>query len=179
MKSLLLLLLMLPALACAQACPPLLDQRVETLDEHEPVQLCERYAGKVLLIVNTASRCMFTPQYEGLESLYEQYREEGLVVLGFPSNDFGNQEPGSEAEVKQFCSLTYEVKFPMFSKTTVIGNSASPLYRELAAAAGEAPGWNFHKYLIGRDGRLIDSFASNIKPQSEQLQSAIRQALAQ
>lgn len=178
MRVLLLLLMLLPSSLWAASCGALLDRTVETLDRHEPVQLCERYGGKVLLIVNTASRCMYTPQYEGLERLYERFRGEGLVVLGFPSNDFANQEPGTEAQVKRFCSLTYDVKFPMFSKTRVKGADASPLYRALAAEAGEAPGWNFHKYLIGRDGRLIGSYASHIEPESQRLLSAINEAVS-
>jgi len=165
-----------PALA-EETCPQLLNHSVATLLDHQPVNLCTAYRGKVLLIVNTASRCAYTRQYEGLEKLYKNFRGKGLVVLGFPSNDFGNQESGTEAEVKSFCSLTYDVKFPMFAKSHVRAGSASPFYASLAAAAGQHPQWNFHKYMIGRDGHLLASYASNVEPDSKMLDAAIRYAL--
>jgi len=179
MRNLLWITLMFSSPALAEVpCPQLLKHTVETLVEHQPVNLCTAYRGKVLLVVNTASRCGYTHQYKGLEALYSDFRGQGLVVLGFPSNDFGNQEPGSEAEVKSFCSLTYDVKFPMFAKSHVrAGGNASPLYASLAAAAGQYPQWNFHKYLIGRDGSMLASYASDTEPDSKKLLSAIMQAL--
>lgn len=139
--------------------------------------LCEVYAGKVLLVVNTASRCAFTGQYEGLENLYAEYQSKGLEVVGFPSNDFGNQEPGDEQSIKKFCRLTYGVKFPMYAKTRVKGEDADPFYAALARAAGHSPRWNFHKYLIDRQGRLVGSYSSFVKPQSETLTKAIEKLL--
>jgi len=159
-------------------CAPLLDFSVKQLNGNEVVHLCETYKHKVLLVVNTASKCGFTPQYEGLEKLYSNLKGEGFAVLGFPSNDFGNQEPGSEAKVQAFCRLTYDVKFPMFSKTSVKQGQASPFYTALEQASGEAPRWNFHKYLIGRDGKLIASFPSNVTPEDSNLLSAIITAIA-
>jgi len=159
------------------SCPPLLDFNVKQLNGDEIVHLCEAYQHKVLLVVNTASKCGFTPQYEGLEKLYSNLKDEGFAVLGFPSNDFGNQEPGSEAKVQAFCRLTYDVKFPMFGKTSVIKGQASPFYTALEQASGEAPRWNFHKYLIGRDGKLIASFASSVTPDDKNLLSAIVTAI--
>jgi len=127
------------------------------------------YRGKVLLIVNVASRCGFTPQYRGLEELYKTYGERGLVVLGFPSNQFGGQEPGSEGEIAQFCSTNYGVTFPMFSKIEVNGEGAHPLYRYLKSERGgllgsEAIKWNFTKFLVDRDGKVVDRFAPSTKP---------------
>lgn len=155
----------------------LLDHDVRLLGSDDVVNLQEAYAGKVVLIVNTASKCAFTDQYEGLEALYAKYRERGLVVLGFPSNDFGGQEPGSEAQIKDFCRLTYSVKFPMFAKTTVKKGKADPLFTGLAEAAGRYPKWNFHKYLVGRDGRLVDNYLSFTAPDSGRLTNAIEALL--
>ncbi len=178
MRHLLWTALMFSSHALAEnSCPPLLKHTLETLEDHKPVNFCTAYLGKVLLVVNTASRCAYTRQYQGLGKLYNDFRERGLVVLGFPSNDFGHQEPGTETEIRSFCSLTYDVTFPMFAKSHVREGLASPFYRSLAAASGEYPQWNFHKYLIGRDGRLITSFASHIEPNSQKLISAITQAL--
>jgi glutathione peroxidase len=132
----------------------------------EVVKLCEAYRGKVVLIVNTASKCAYTDQYAGLEALYERYRDRGLVVLGFPSNDYGGQEPGTEKQIKTFCRLTYSVKFPMFEKTHAREDLADPLYRKLGSLAGEYPRWNFHKYLLDRDGKLVGSFPSAVRPDS-------------
>ena len=139
------------------ACPEVLDFEFRPLGSEQQQSLCEQYAGKVLLVVNTASFCGFTPQYEGLEALYSRYRDQGLVVLGFPSNDFA-QEPGSEAEIKQFCELTYGVEFPMFEKVHVSGMDIHPFYKNLAQRSGYPVGWNFHKYLIDRRGEQINSF---------------------
>ena len=171
-----LLLSSLPALASA-ACPAVLDHRLSTL-QGKPDDLC-RHAGKVVLIVNTASYCGYTPQYQGLEALYQKYREKGLVVLGFPSNDFGKQEPGTNAEVADFCERTFKVKFPMYEKSVVSGAEASPLYKQLAqASAGTAPKWNFHKYLVGRDGTVIANYPSKVKPDDPDLTGALEKALA-
>ena len=135
------------------------------------------YKGKVLLVVNTASYCGFTAQYDGLEKLYARLRDEGLVVVGFPSNDFGDQEPGNSQEIAEFCRLTYGVQFPMFAKATVVGANVSPFYAQLAKAAGEPPRWNFHKYLIDRSGRQVLSFGSRVKPDDPALLARIDQFL--
>jgi len=159
------------------ACPALLNKTFPRLQDDAPQNLCQ-YAGKVLLVVNTASYCGFTPQYEGLEKLYADYSAQGLVVLGFPSNDFGEQEPGKSKEIADFCYNTYGVKFPMFSKTVVSGTEMNPLFAELIKAGGSAPRWNFYKYLIGRDGKFIDSYASMTTPQSNRITGDIKKALA-
>lgn len=160
----------------AENCPVLLDRTIPGLLDGKPRSLCE-YSGRVLLIVNTASRCGFTRQYEGLEKLQDRFGARGLTVLGFPSNDFGNQEPGSDKDIAQFCSMTYGVKFPMFTKTSVTGSKKHPLYADLSRVSGVEPAWNFHKYLIGRDGSTIASFPSNAAPESPELIAAIEAAL--
>jgi glutathione peroxidase len=157
----------------AKECSPLLDFNLRTLNDKEVVNLCEKYQGKVLLVVNTASRCAYTDQYDSLEKLYSQYRDDGLVVLGFPSNDFGNQEPGTEKEIQAFCRLTYAVDFPMFSKTRVTEKNADPFYKKLGEESGVYPRWNFHKYLIGKDGQLVANYRSNMDPLDKQLVQAI------
>jgi len=160
-----------------QNCSPLLDHTAEKLVSGEPVNLCDAYSGKVVFIVNTASKCAFTPQYEALEGLYEKYREKGLVVLGFPSNDFGHQEPGSEEQIREFCRMTYGVQFPMFSKTRVVKSNADPLFRSLGDAAGRYPSWNFHKYLIDRQGRLARDFPSSTSPADSRFVEEIEKLL--
>ena len=165
------------ASAAGTTCPATLDFDKRTLAGEESVNLCERYLGKVVLVVNTASKCGFTYQYEGLESLYARYRERGLVVLGFPSNDFAGQEPGSEAQIAEFCRSTYGVQFPMFEKTHAAEANADPLYRTLAELAGEYPGWNFHKYLLDREGNLVESFPTRVEPQSAEVVMAIEALL--
>jgi glutathione peroxidase len=165
-----------PAMACNSE---LLDKTFRPLASRDQVNLCEAYEGKVLLVVNTASKCGNTHQYEGLEKLYDEYGEQGLVVLGFPSNDFMGQEPGTEEEIQEFCRLTYGVKFPMFEKTSVREGNAHPFYVELADAAGTYPTWNFHKYLIGRDGRVITEFSPRTQPYDAQLVATLEQALAE
>jgi glutathione peroxidase len=164
-----------PTMACDSA---LLDQDFRRLASTEEVNLCEAYAGKVVLVVNTASKCGNTPQYDGLEKLYTEYGEQGLVVLGFPSNDFLGQEPGTEDQIEEFCRLTYGVEFPMFEKTTVKGDSAHPFYKALAAESGTYPTWNFHKFLIGRDGQLVSEFSPRTKPYDDEVVGAIKRALA-
>jgi glutathione peroxidase len=154
------------------ACPALLDRKMDTILE-KPQSLCE-YAGKVVLVVNTASECGYTPQYEGLEALYRKYRDRGLVVLGFPSNDFGGQEPGSNKEIAAFCVNQYAIDFPMFAKTALGKN---PLYADLARATGAAPRWNFHKYLIDRRGARVLSFDTRVDPNDAALAAAIEKFL--
>lgn len=158
------------------ACPALLNHTFPRLQDDTPQNLCQ-YRGQVILVVNTASFCGFTAQYEGLEKLYSRYRDQGLVVIGFPSNDFGRQEPGTNKEIAEFCSNTFGVKFPMMAKTVVKGPSANPLFRQLARLS-EAPGWNFHKYVIDREGRLVRSFASQVPPTDRRLTLDIERALA-
>lgn len=143
----------------------------------KPLKLSQ-FAGKPVLVVNTASECGLTPQYAGLQALSEKYAPRGLVVLGVPSNDFGGQEPGTEAEIKSFCAANYKVTFPMTAKNAVVGAGAHPLYQWAAAAGGEAPKWNFHKYLIGADGTLAATFGSKVPPGDPALASAIEAALA-
>jgi glutathione peroxidase len=154
------------------ACPALLDRRIDTIDE-KAQSLCE-YQGKVLLVVNTASECGYTPQYEGLEALYRKYRGRGLVVLGFPSNDFGGQEPGSNQEIAAFCVNQYAIDFPVFSKTSLKSN---PFFADLAKASGQSPRWNFHKYLVDRSGRQVRSFETRVAPDDPQLVAAIEKLL--
>lgn len=179
MKYLLTMLLLsfcIPTLACDSA---LLDHDFRKLASEDRVNLCEVYEGEVLLVVNTASKCGNTPQYDGLEKLNEEYGERGLVVLGFPSNDFLGQEPGTEEQIEEFCRLTYGVQFPMFEKTTVKEDNAHPFFADLAEASGTYPTWNFHKFLIGRDGALITEFSPRTKPYDDRLVAAIEAALVQ
>ena len=155
------------------ACPALLDRNMADIRE-KPQSLCE-YAGKVVLVVNTASECGYTPQYEGLETLYRKYRDRGLVVLGFPANDFGGQEPGSNKEIAAFCVNQYAIDFPMFAK---IDLKKSPLYADLAKATGTSPRWNFHKYLIDRSGKQVQSFDTRVEPNDPKLVKHIETLLA-
>lgn len=154
-----------PGTAAAQeapACAPLLQHSFLRLQDEKPQSLCQ-YSGKVLVVVNTASFCGFTRQYEGLEALYARYRDKGLVVLGFPSNDF-SQEGGSNKEIADFCENTFGVKFPMFVKSGVTGKAANPLFRQLADKTGQRPRWNFHKYVVARDGQRVTSFNTATDP---------------
>jgi len=160
-------------------CPETLNHTVRKLNGEQNINLCEEYQGKVVLIVNTASKCAFTDQYDGLEKLYAKYKEQGLVVLGFPSNDFGDQEPGTEKQVQEFCRLTYGVEFPMFAKTTVKKNNADPLYRTLGELTGTYPKWNFYKYLLDRKGNIAGTYSSFTKPDSSSLVDQIEKLLAQ
>lgn len=161
-----------------KSCSSLLDLDVRRLAGDETVNLCEAYQGQVILIVNTASKCGFTPQYEGLEALYRKYRDRGFVVLGFPSNDFANQDPGSEEEIQKFCRLTYSVEFPMFEKVGVKKGRAAPLFERLAAAGAPYPKWNFYKYLIDRNGNLVDHYISTTGPESAKVVKAIEKLLS-
>lgn len=148
-----------------------------TLVDKTPVDLCETYGGQVVLIVNTASKCAYTPQYEGLEAMYRKYRSRGFVVLGFPSADFANQEYKGEKQIQEFCRLTYGVQFPMFEKTRVAEHQAGPMYRKLAQLSGQYPQWNFHKYLLDRNGKLVGSFVSAVPPEDPKLVKAIEALL--
>ena len=143
------------------------------------VKNAEQAAAETVLVVNVASKCGYTPQYEGLEKLYRQMKDKGVTLLGFPSNDFGGQEPGTNKEIADFCQANYGVSFPMFTKTRVSGKSAHPFYQQLAKASGSRPSWNFHKYLISRDGKQVMSFASGVSPDSETFTQAVDKLLAQ
>ena len=181
LKSLTMLLLTAAGLAAALPaaaanCPTLLDHSFQRLQDSAPQSLCQ-YQGKVLLVVNTASLCGFTGQYEGLENVYDKYKDRGLVVVGFPSNDFGEQEPGSDKEIADFCRLTYGVEFPMAATTVVKGKGANPFYRQLAEITGSTPKWNFHKYLINRDGTQVVAYTSFTKPEDTDLLKKIDEFL--
>ena len=172
--------LLVCALSARAGCPALLDREMLRLQDEKPQSLCQ-YAGKVVVVVNTASFCGFTPQYKGLEALYARYRDRGLVVLGFPSNDFGSQEPGSNREIAAFCEGTFGVKFPMFTKTRVAsrgGPGVNPLFLNLERITGSSPSWNFHKYVIARDGATVESFSSFTGPDSSSLVKTIEKLLA-
>ena len=162
----------------ATSCSPLLSQTFLRLQDEAPQNLCQ-YQGKVILVVNTASFCGFTSQYEGLEKVYAKYKDQGFVVLGFPSNDFGQQEPGSNKEIADFCKNTYDVKFPMFAKSSVSGNNPNPLFKMLIAKTGTTPKWNFYKYLIDRNGNVVDSYGSMTKPTSSSITGEIEKLLGE
>jgi len=137
----------------AESCPAVLNYSFSSLQTGKTESLCQ-YRGKVLLIVNTASYCGYTHQFEGLEALYRKYKERGLVVLGFPTNDFGGQEPGTNTEIAEFCRLTYGVEFPMFEKSSIKSLKSNPLFAELVSRTGQSPSWNFHKFVVDRDGTV-------------------------
>lgn len=148
---------------------PRIDGSVKTLEE---------FKGKVILVVNTASQCGYTPQYADLQKLYDNYKDRGFVVLGFPSNDFGQQEPGTDAEIHKFCSSKFGVTFPLFAKTKVLGTDKSPVYAFLTkSTGGDEVGWNFEKFLVGKNGLVIERYSSNVKPLSSQLTEEIEKAL--
>ena len=159
-------------------CPALLRHQFNRLQTGEAQSLCQ-FRGKVLLVVNTASYCGYTGQYEGLEALYRKYKGRGLVVVGFPSNDFGGQEPGTNQEIAQFCRLTYGVQFPMFEKSSVTKVSDNPLFAELRASTGVAPYWNFYKYVVDRKGQPLAGFGSRTTPDNRELVQLIERALAE
>ena len=162
--------------AAESPCPAVLDHKFANLMD-EPVSLCQ-FRGKVLLIVNTASECGYTPQYDGLEKLYRRYRDQGFAVLGFPANDFGAQEPGSNKEIAQFCRVNYGITFPVFAKTSVVGANANPLFRELSAKTKKPPQWNFHKYLLDRTGQPVAVFESAVEPEDRRVTAEIEKLLA-
>jgi glutathione peroxidase len=159
----------------ATACPAFIDQTFTRLRSSERLNLCKAFAGKPLLIVNTASHCGFTDQFEGLEALHQKYRARGLVVIGFPSDDF-HQEASSEAEVADVCFVNYGVKFPMLAPSVVTGGEANPVFRELARQTRE-PRWNFNKYLVSPDGKVVGYYGSTVKPDSKELTAAIEKLL--
>jgi len=170
--------LLSPPAAAQASCSALLDHALRPLAGKTPESLC-RHQGKVLLIVNVASKCGFTPQYEGLEAMHDRLAPRGFAVLGFPSNDFLGQEPGSEEQIQDFCRLTYGVTFPMYEKVHVKGKDTTPIYRQLREATGEKPGWNFHKYLVNRQGDVVASFGSRTRPDDPALLARIEALLAE
>ena len=160
----------------AASCPTLLNHVFPRLQDDAPLSLCQ-FSGKVVLVVNTASQCGYTPQYEGLERLHGRFSARGLTILGFPSNDFGQQEPGTSKQIAEVCFNTYGVRFPMLARTSVVGASANPLHAELTRLTGQPPRWNFHKYLIDRSGQVIANYPSRVAPESRELVAAIEKAL--
>ena len=177
MKRLVVLLAITLTGTAAAENAALLDHEFRRLASEDSINLKDEFGGDVVLLVNTASKCGNTPQYDGLEKLYQEYGERGFTVVGIPSNDFLGQEPGSEEEIQEFCRLTYNVKFPMLEKTVVKKRGAHPLFHALAEASGTYPTWNFHKFLIGRDGELIAEFSPRTKPYDEKVVAAIETAL--
>ena len=168
--------IMIPPVTVAdpgKSCPEALNFTKRTLAGKNDVNLCKENLGKVVVVVNTSSKCGYTYQYEGLEGLYRKYKDKGLVVIGFPSNDFGGQEPGTEKQIQDFCRLTYGVEFPMFEKTRVSRYNAGPVYKTLAKISGEYPQWNFHKYVLDRNGKLVASFNSKVEPQGSKMITTI------
>lgn len=177
MKILILLgaiLLCSVSVARAESCSDLLNYKMTQLRSSEQLDFCQAFKGKVILAVNTASNCGYTPQFKGLEALYQKYKDQGLVVIGFPSNDF-NQEFDESEKTAQICYVNYGVTFPMLEKSGVKGSSANPFFKKLIQSTGQAPEWNFYKYLISQDGATVSAFASNVTP--EQLDSKIQSLL--
>jgi len=170
---------MLPGAVQAATCPESLDFELRPLTADEPVRLCDAHRDQVLLVVNTASKCGFVGQFEGLEALDSEFQERGFRVLGFPSGDFLNQEYEDEERIDDFCRSNYGVQFPMYEKVNASRRHAAPgtLYHYLGNAAGEFPRWNFHKYLIGRDGEVLASFGTRVRPDDPRIRAAIRSAL--
>lgn len=169
--------LMFSSASFANQCPDLLKFAKRKLNSQEVVNLCNEYKDKTVLFVNTASYCGFTPQFKGLEALYEKYQDKGLVILGFPSHDF-NQEDADEGKTAELCKLTYGVKFPMFEALAVRGDDVDPLYRMLARKSGTTPKWNFYKYLMDKNGNIVDAYSSLTKPTDEDFIEDITKALA-
>jgi len=171
-QSSILLVGLIINLPAAANCPSLLNHTFTRLQDGTSQSMCQ-YEGKVILVVNTASFCGFTSQYEGLESVYDKYKSRGLVVVGFPSNDFGDQEPGTNKEIADFCRLTYGIKFPMMTKTDIAAPKTHPFFQQLIEITGAQPKWNFHKYLIDRGGRRVESYTSLTTPGSQDLVAQI------
>ena len=167
----------LPAVpVVAGECPALLQHELPKLRSKETIDLCQQFQGKALVVVNTASHCGFTPQFKGLEALYQRYKDDGLEVLGVPSDDFF-QESDDEAETAEVCYVNSGVTFTMTQTQPVRGSDATPLFRELAEQAGRAPRWNFYKYVVDRQGRVVAFFSSKVKPDDPQLLAAVEEAL--
>lgn len=162
--------------AYAAQCGAVLSHSMQQLKTRESVDLCNEFQGKTLLVVNTASKCGFTPQFEALEQLYQRYKEQGLVVLGFPSNDF-RQEHSDEAKTAEVCYLTYGVEFPMFSTTSVRGERANPVFKALIAKTGQSPSWNFNKYLVSADEQQVMHFGSRVSPDDPKFIAQLEQLL--
>jgi len=188
MRILILFTWLLSLLGCQQkaiivneidGCPETLRHTVRQLNDKQEIDLCQAYKGQVVLIVNTASKCAFTGQYEGLEQIYAQYKSQGFAVLGFPSNDFNNQEPGDEKQVQDFCRLTYGVQFPMFAKTKVKKQHADSVFRTLGELTGTYPKWNFYKFLLDRNGNIVGTYSSVTKPTSSTITGKIEALLKQ
>lgn len=179
MKTIALLATLLAMTTIAAHAESIYDIKLKDIDGKDTT--LASYKGKAVLIVNVASKCGYTKQYSGLESIYEKYKDKGFVVLGFPCNQFGGQEPGTNEEIKQFCSSTYNVTFPMYDKIDVNGANRHPLYVALAGKDSPYPGdikWNFNKFLIGKDGKIVKRFDSGVKPESEEMAKAVEAALA-
>ncbi|MDC1466809.1 glutathione peroxidase [Litorivicinus sp.] len=174
----LILVISMTTLKAKADCAALLDHSIRQLAGEKVDRLCELYQNQVVMIVNTASKCGFTPQFDGLEKLYKKHKSEGFVVLGFPSKDFGNQEYASESETADFCRLTYGVQFPMYETMHAKKGKADPLFKGLAEAAdNDYPSWNFHKYILDRNGKLVGSFGSFTGPSSKRMERVILEAL--
>ena len=179
MKTTLLLIATIMTAFSIHAADSIYDIPLKDIDGKDAT--LRPYAGKVLLVVNVASKCGFTPQYTALEAIYQKYQSQGLVVCGFPCNQFGGQEPGTDADIKEFCTSKYSVTFPMFDKLEVNGDNRAPFYVLLAGKDSPFPGnihWNFTKFLIGRDGKILNRFDSSVKPDSDEVTKAIEAALA-
>lgn len=161
----------------AEQCAAVLDHELPKLRSKETINLCEQFQGKALVVVNTASFCGFAPQFKGLEALYQRYKDDGLVVLGVPSDDFF-QESDDAAETAEVCYVNYGVTFPMAQTQPVRGSDATPLFKELAKQAGGAPRWNFYKYVVDRNGQVVDYFSSKVEPDDSKLIAAVEKALA-
>lgn len=168
--------LLFSSASVAESCPDVLKFMKRKLNSQETVNLCQEYSGKALLVVNTASYCGFTPQFEGLEAMYAKYKDQDFAILGFPSHDF-NQEADDEGKTAELCELTYGVKFPMFEPTSVRGDDADPLYRKLIQATGEEPSWNFNKYLIDKKGNVVKHYGSRVKPSDQELVNDVEAAI--
>ncbi|MCF7487331.1 glutathione peroxidase [Vibrio sp. A2-1] len=164
------------SIAFASSCPEILNGKQRLLNSNEEIELCEEFQGKTLLVVNTASQCGFTPQFEQLEQLHQTYKDQGFTVVGFPSNDF-RQDRGSEEKSAKICYLDYGVTFPMMARATLSGSNANPVFAEIQQQAGVTPKWNFYKFLINKEGKVVATFPSSTSPTSSTLKNAIEQHL--
>ncbi|WP_440887749.1 glutathione peroxidase [Vibrio sp. WZ-1] len=175
-SALIATLLSTSSLAFASSCPDILQGKQRLLNSTEEIDLCEAFKGKTLLVVNTASQCGFTPQYEQLEQLHQTYKDKSFAVVGFPSNDF-RQDHGSEEKTAKICYLDYGVSFPMMARTSVLGEDANPVFSEISTQAGVTPKWNFYKFLINKEGKVVATFPSSTSPTSTTLINIIEQQL--